>query len=455
MIFEHVLISRLGFAVTASYHIIFPSLIIGLAFFLSALEIAWFRTGREIYRRHYRFWLKFFVTAFVVGVVTGVGLSFQLDTHFGNFYRTTIDVLVPIRRVELINTIVLEAGALGIMLWGWNRVGKRLHLAATLMMNVGVVIAGVCILARNSWMQTPDGYLLENGHLVLDNWLAAVISPSFPYRFLHMITAALLSTGFFVLGVSAWYLFKKRHVEFARLSLRVSVLTIAILAPAQLVIGHMHGLNSKEHQPMKVAAMEGLWETSKGAPLVLFGVPDQERQTNHWALEVPKLGSLVLTHQLDSTVKGLEEFPSEDWPKISIVFFSFRIMVGLGLLMIVVGTLGCVLLLRQRAYNSRWFLRICLIMTPSGLIATIAGWMVTEVGRQPWTIYGLVRTSDVVRDITAAEVLHSLMLMGFVYGMTCVAVVYIVRRTLSRGPETAGSDTRGEALSAALPHRLS
>ncbi len=453
--FDHVLISRLGFAVTASYHIIFPSLIIGLAFFLSALEIAWYRTGKEIYRTHYQFWLKFFVVAFVVGVVTGVGLSFQLDTHFGNFYRTTIDVLVPIRQVELINTIVLEAGALGIMLWGWNRVGKRLHLAATLMMNLGVVIAGVCILARNSWMQTPAGYLLENGQLILDNWLAAVISPSFPYRFLHMITAALLSTSFFVLGVSAWYLLKERHREFARLSLRVSVLTIAILAPMQMVIGHMHGLNSKEHQPMKVAAMEGLWETSKGAPLVLFGVPDQERQTNHWALEVPKLGSLVLTHELDSTVKGLEEFPSEDWPNVSIVFYSFRIMVGLGLLMIAVGTLGFVLLVRQRAYSSPWFLRICWLMTPSGLIATIAGWMVTEVGRQPWTIYGLVRTADVVRDITAAEVLHSLLLMGIVYTITSIAIVYLLRRFLRSGPLATGSGVGDESLSDALPHRVS
>ena len=451
--FDHVLISRLGFAVTASYHIIFPSLIIGLAFFLSALEIAWYRTGKEIYRTHYQFWLKFFIVAFVVGVVTGVGLSFQLDTHFGNFYRTTIDVLVPIRHLELINTIVLEAGALGIMLWGWNRVGKRLHLAATLMMNVGVVIAGVCILARNSWMQTPDGYLLENGQLILKDWLAAVVSPSFPYRFLHMITAALLSTGFFVLGISAWYLLKERHRKFARLSLRVAVLTIAVLAPMQLVIGHMHGLNSKEHQPMKVAAMEGLWKTREGAPLILFGLPDQERQTNHWALEVPKLGSLVLTHQLDGKVKGLEEFPSEDWPKISIVFFSFRIMVGLGLLMIGVGTLGFVLLLRQRAHSSRWFLRICWIMTPSGLIATIAGWIVTEVGRQPWTIYGLVRTADVVRDITAAEVQHSLMLMGIVYTTTCFAIVYVLRRILGCGPVAAGSDLRGTSTADALPHR--
>ncbi len=430
-------------------------MIIGLAFFLSALEIAWYRTGKEIYRTHYQFWLKFFVVAFVVGVVTGVGLSFQLDTHFGNFYRTTIDVLVPIRQVELINTIVLEAGALGIMLWGWNRVGKRLHLAATLMMNLGVVIAGVCILARNSWMQTPAGYLLENGQLILDDWLAAVISPSFPYRFLHMITAALLSTSFFVLGVSAWYLLKERHREFARLSLRVSVLTIAILAPMQMVIGHMHGLNSKEHQPMKVAAMEGLWETSEGAPLVLFGVPDQERQTNRWALQIPKLGSLVLTHELDSTVKGLEEFPSEDWPNVSIVFYSFRIMVGLGLLMIAVGTLGFVLLLRQRAYSNPWFLRICWLMTPSGLIATIAGWMVTEVGRQPWTIYGLVRTADVVRDITAAEVLHSLLLMGIVYTITCIAIVYLLRRFLRSGPVATGSGVGDESLSDALPHRVS
>lgn len=455
MDFDHVLISRLGFAMTASYHILFPSLIIGLAFFLSALEIAWLRTGKQIYRTHYQFWLKFFITAFVVGVITGVGLSFQLDTHFGNFYRKTIDVLVPIRRLELFNTIVLEAGALGIMLWGWNRVGNRLHLAATLMMNVGVVVAGVCILARNSWIQTPDGYLLENGQLVLENWLSAVISPSFPFRFLHMITAALLSTSFFVLGISAWYLLKQRHWEFARLSFRVSVLVIAILAPSQFLIGHMHGLNTKEHQPMKVAAMEGLWKTTEGAPLVLFGLPDQERRTNRFALQIPKLGSLVLTHETDSTIQGLDAFPSEDWPPVPIVFFGFRIMVGLGLLMIAVGTLGSLLLWKKRADGDRLFLRICWLMTPSGFVATIAGWMVTEVGRQPWAIYGLVRTSDMVKDIPVSQALHSLMLMGIVYGSTCVVVAYILWRVIGEGPVAAGSDIQGDTPSSALPQSMS
>ena len=454
MEFDHVLVSRLGFAITASYHILFPSLIIGLAFFLSGLEIAWLRTGKSIYRAHYRFWLKFFITAFVVGVITGVGLSFQLDTHFGNFYRKTLDVLVPIRRLELFNTIVLEAGALGIMLWGWNRVGNRLHLAATLMMNVGVVIAGICILARNSWMQTPDGYLLENGQLVLQDWFSAVISPFFPFRFLHMITAALLSTSFFVLGISAWYLLKQRHWEFARLSFRVAVLTIAVLAPWQFLVGHMHGVNTKEHQPMKVAAMEGLWETTQGAPLVLFGLPDQEQRNTRFAVQIPKLGSLVLTHQTDSTIQGLEEFPSEDWPKVSIVFFAFRIMVGLGLLMIAVGAIGSILLWKRRAYGDRRFLRLCWLMTPSGFVATIAGWMVTEVGRQPWAIYGLVRTSDLVKDIPVSQALHSLMLMGIVYGSTCLAVAYVLWRVIGQGPVAGGPDAPGKAPSGALPHSV-
>ena len=283
--------------------------------------------------------------------------------------------------------------------------------------------------------------------MLLTDWLSAVISPSFPYRFAHMITAALLSTSFFVLGISAWYLLGRRHLEFARLSLRAAVLTIAILAPLQFLIGHAHGLNTKAHQPMKVAAMEGLWETTEGAPLVLFGLPDRENRTNRLALQLPNMGSLVLTHALDSEITGLDAFPREDWPNVPIVFFGFRIMVGLGMLMIAVGAFGFVLLRKGRAHRDRLFLRLCWLMTPSGFVATIAGWMVTEVGRQPWTIYGLVRTADVVKDISVAQALHSLTLMAVVYTTTCVAVAYVLWKLIGQGPDSASEhDLGSEAI---------
>lgn len=433
---DHVLLSRLGFALTASYHIIFPCLIIGLAFFLAALEIMWLRTGRLLYRIHYDYWLNVFATAFVIAIITGVGLSFQLDTHFGNFYRKTLDILLPIRHLELVNTIVLEAGSLGIMLWGWNRVGNRLHLSATLLMTVGVVIAGVCIIARNSWMQTPDGHALEAGQLVLRDWMAAIITPSFPYRFFHMMVAAFLSTACFVLGISAWFLIKRRHREFAQLSLKASLVTLAILGCLQPIIGHLHGLNTKEYQPAKIAAIEGLWESQSGAPLVLFALPDQEQEKNRWSLEIPKLSSLVLTHDLNGPIKGIKETDKRDRPNVPIVFFSFRIMVGLGLVIVLVGVFGCLMLYNGRLYRSKLFLVGCVSMMPIGFLATIAGWIVSEVGRQPWVIYGIVRTSDMVRPLSAAAVEHSLLLMGGVYAITLVAFSYLIGRFIKRGPSS-------------------
>ncbi|MVF14976.1 cytochrome ubiquinol oxidase subunit I [Ketobacter sp. MCCC 1A13808] len=432
---DYILISRLGFAFTASYHIIFPSLIVGLAFYLTALEALWLKTGQENYRLQYLFWLKPFTAAFFVAVITGVGLSFQLDTHFGQFYYKTIDILAPIRHFELINAIVLEAGSLGVMWWGWKRVGKKLHFAATLMMSLGIIISFVCIIARNSWMQTPDGYELVAGQLVLTDWFAAIINPSFPYRFTHMLLAGLMSTACFVLGLSAWFLIKQQQINFARFNLHVALTAIVILAPLQIFIGDLHGLNTRENQPMKIAAIEGLWKTTDGAPLVLFGIPDKEKAENKNAIEIPKLASLILTHKTDGEVKGMNAFPKQNWPNVALIFYSFRIMVALGFWIVLIGFIGCYLRYKNKLNNNKIFLRIAIFTIPAGFIATIAGWLVAEAGRQPWVIYEIIKTKDILLPISRTEAIHSLLLMGIIYGLTLIGFLYAMFRILTKNPE--------------------
>jgi cytochrome d ubiquinol oxidase subunit I len=433
---DFVLLSRIGFALTASYHIIFPCLIVGLIFYLTTMEALWLKTGNETYRIQYLFWLKPFTVAFLVAVITGVGLSFQLDTHFGNFYRTTVDILVPLRHIELLNAVFLEAGALGIMLLGMKRVGPKLHFTATLMMNLGILISFICIIARNSWMQTPDGYGMINGELVLTDWFSAIINPSFPYRFMHMLVAALVSTACFILGISAWFLLKQRHVSFARFNLRNAVFTIALLAPLQFIIGDLHGLNTKEYQPLKIAAIEGLWETTKGAPLVLFGIPNSEKEVNHASVEIPKLGSLILTHASDGEIIGLKDYAKKDRPNITVIFYSFRIMVGVGLWLTLLGLVGAFLAYKKKLLNNVLFLRFSVLSLPFGFIATISGWIVAEAGRQPWVVYEIIRTVDVLLNITHQQAIHSLTLLGIVYGMTCLGFIYALWRILKQGPDT-------------------
>lgn len=433
--FDPVLLARLQFGVTASFHIIFPCLIIGLAFYLAMVEALWLKTKRETYRVQYRFWVKPFTVACVIGMISGLVLSFQLDTVFEDFYYKTAEILVPIRRVELANAVLLEAGALGVMRWGWQRVGNRLHFLATLMMVVGVLISGVCILARNSWMQTPDGFVFVDGNFALSDWLDAIISPSFPYRFAHMLGAAFVSTAFFILGISAWFLLKRRHVAFAQYSLRVSLLAIVVLAPMQLLSGDLHGLNTAEHQPVKLAAIEGLWDTTAGAPLVLFGLPDNAAERNHHAVEIPRLASLIITHDTNGVIRGLKEVPKDERPNVPLVFFSFRVMVAVGLLMLVVGIVGWMLMRKQRLYQNRRFLRVCCLMTPSGLIATIAGWCVSEAGRQPWVVSGLLRTAEVTTPLRESSAGDFLGFVGTAYIVLFLVFVSTLRRFVRNGPD--------------------
>jgi len=434
---DSVLLSRLQFGATASFHIIFPSLIIGLALYLAAMELCWLRSGDARYRAQYQFWLRPFAAVFVLGALTGVVLSYQLDTVFGGLYRMTRPVLVPVRNAEFLSTMLIGVGCFGVMVGGWRRAGAALHCAATLLLAAGVLVSTMCILVRNSWMQTPVGAVLVDGQLrptggVLD----MLLSPSLPYRFVHVVGGACLSTAFFILGIAAWYLLRRRHLAFAEHSFRLAMGVVCVAAPLQILSGDLHGLNTLRYQPVKIAAIEGLWDSRRAAPMVLAAVPQPERERNAHALEIPALASLILTHQRDGRLAGLKAFPPDQRPNVPLVFYSFRVMVGCGLLMLLPPLLWLGVL-RRRLPHSPWFLRGCCAMLPSGLISTIAGWCVTEEGRQPWAIFGLVRTMDIVEPAGAAHTGHLIVMLGLAYAAIAALCLVLLARMVRRGPRAA------------------
>ena len=330
---DALLLSRIQFAFTVSFHIVFPAMTIGLAAFLVVLEGAWLRTGEAVYFTLYRFWSKLFALAFGIGVVTGLVLSYEFGTNWSRFSAAAGNVIGPLMGYEVLTAFFLEAGFLGIMLFGLERVGRRLHFLATCMVSLGTLISMTWILSANSWMHTPAGYEIVDGTFHVTDWWAVILNPSFPYRLAHMATAAFLSAAMGVAGVSAWYLLKGRHQAFAQKGFSLAMWMVAVAAPAQVVIGDLHGLNTIHHQPMKVAAMEGHWETTRGMHMLLFAIPDQAAATNHYEIGIPRLGSLILTHEWDGEVKGLNEVPPEDRPPVAIVFYAFRVMVGIGMLL--------------------------------------------------------------------------------------------------------------------------
>jgi cytochrome d ubiquinol oxidase subunit I len=434
---DPVLLARIQFAFTVSFHIIFPAFTIGLASYLAVLEGLWLATGREVYLQTYRFWLSIFAVAFAMGVVSGIVMSYQFGTNWGPFAEMTAPVLGPLLAYEVLTAFFLEAGFLGVMLFGLNRVGPRLHFAATLLVAVGTLISAFWILSANSWMQTPAAYVLEGGRYVPESWMGVIFNPSFPYRFVHMVLAAYLTTAFVVGAVGAWHLLRNRANPAARVMLGMAILMAAVVAPVQLFVGDLHGLNTQEHQPAKVAAMEGHFESQAGAPLILFGLPDMEAGETRAAIGIPKLGSLILKHDPDGVVTGLDAFPREDWPNVPVVFWSFRIMVGIGVLMILYGLAGAVQYFRKRLFDSAWFHRWAVLMGPLGFVAVLAGWFVTEVGRQPYLVYGLMRTADFASPIGAPGVAGSLLAFVLVYGTVFAAGTFYILRLMRRTPEDA------------------
>ena len=431
------LLSRLQFAFTIGFHILFPTLTIGLALFLVVLEAQWLFRRDELAYRLLRFWGGIFALAFGVGVVSGLVLSYQLGTNWSRFSTFSGNLLGPIISYEVLTAFFLEAGFLGIMLFGWHRVSAQVHFFATCMVALGTVISAFWILSGNSWMQTPAGFAIEAGRVVATDWWAAVFNPSFPYRFAHMVMASLLTTSFVVAGVAAWYLLRGVHEEFAPRAFSLALWMALGAAPAQVVIGDLHGLNTLHHQPMKIAAMEALWETEAPAPFVVFAIPDEAGERNRAELSIPRLGSLILTHSLDGEVKGLKEVPPQDRPPVGIVFFAFRLMVGLGFLFVAVAALGLWLRWSGGLYRRRWFLRLCVAVSPLGFVALLAGWTVTEVGRQPWVVYGLQRTADGVSLLPASSVATTLALFLVAYSVLLAAFLIFFFRMVRNGPDYA------------------
>jgi cytochrome d ubiquinol oxidase subunit I len=435
---DPVLLARFQFAFTVAFHILFPAFTIGLASWLVVLEWRWLKTGKQVFADVYRQWVKIFAVTFGMGVVSGVVLSFQFGTNWSVFSDVGGNVLGPLLGYEVLTAFFLEASFLGVMLFGWNRVSPKMHFAATIIVAVGTLISAFWILSANSWMHTPQGIRIgEDGLLYPTSWLQIIFNPSFPYRFIHMITAAYLTTAFTVAGIGAYYLVRKRFVPQARVMFGMSMIMAIFVAPMQLLFGDLHGLNTFEYQPAKVAAMEGLWDTQRGAPLVLFGWPDQNEETTKFAIEIPKLSSLILTHEFDGEVRGLKEWPENERPPVALVFWSFRIMVGLGMLMIATGVIAIVLYFRKRLFDTRWFQYWCMALTPAGFIAVLAGWIVTEVGRQPWIVQGLMRTDQAVSPVVGTSIAISLVAFVIVYLFVFGAGTYYLLKLIGKGPEAA------------------
>lgn len=433
---DPLLLARIQFAFTISFHIVFPAFTIGLASWLAVVEGLWLKTRKPVYQELYKFWIKIFAVCFGMGVVSGVVMSYQFGTNWSVFSDRTGNVIGPLLGYEVLTAFFLESSFLGIMLFGWNRVSEKMHFASTIIVAVGTCVSAFWILSANSWMQTPQGFSVgDDGILYPENWIAIVFNPSFPYRLAHMLTAAYLTTCFVIGGIGAWYLFRKRHVEHARIMLTMAVFFAAVFAPLQIFIGDLHGLNTLKHQPAKVAAMEGIWDTEKGAALRLFGWPDEEAEVTKYSIEIPKMASVILTHDPDGEIKGLKEWAREDRPPVAIVFWSFRVMVGIGIMMMLTAFLGVFLFWRKRLYDSKCFHYLAMGMMPMGFVAVLAGWFVTEVGRQPWTVYGVLRTQQSVSPVLPEYIAISLMIFIVAYIFIFGMGTYYILKLIRKGPQ--------------------
>jgi cytochrome d ubiquinol oxidase subunit I len=435
---DALLLARAQFAFTLSFHFIFPALSIGLASYLMVLEGLWLKTGQGVYANLYRYWLKIFAVTFAMGVVSGIVMSYQFGTNWSVFSDKAGPVIGPLMAYEVLTAFFLEAGFLGVMLFGINKVGPRLHFAATCMVALGTLISAFWILSANSWMQTPQGHeLAANGQFVPgESWLAIIFNPSFPYRLVHTVTAAFLTTAFVVGGVGGWHLLRDRANPGARRMFSMAMWMAALVAPAQIFFGDEHGLNTLEHQPVKIMAMEGHYDSHPhGAPLILLGIPNAREKRIDYALEIPKASSLILKHDWNAPLAGLDTVPDENEPPVGVVFWSFRIMVGIGFAMLGIGLWSLLARLRGRLYDWRWLHRAAVLMAPSGFVAVIAGWATTEVGRQPWTVYGLLRTAQSVAPLDAPAVAASLIAFIVVYFFAFGTGTLYIFKLMARPPE--------------------
>lgn len=441
-------LARIQFGFTISFHIVFPAISIGLASYLLVLEARWLMTRQAVFLDLYHFWVKIFALCFGMGVVSGLVMAYQFGTNWAGFSAFAGSVTGPLLAYEVLTAFFLEAGFLGVMLFGWSRVGPAIHFAATFMVAIGTLISATWILASNSWMHTPQGIEIINGRVIPVDWIAIIFNPSFPYRLIHMVLAAYLATALIVVSAAAWQILKGNSNIGIRKMLSMGMWMVLIVSPLQAIVGDFHGLNTLKYQPAKIAAIEGHWENvpGKASPLVLFGWPDMVEEKNHFEVAIPDLGSLILRHSWTEQIPALKDFSTADRPNSTIVFWTFRVMVGLGLLMILLSLFSLWARWQKNLYDNKFFLRFALFMGPTGIVAMLAGWYTTEIGRQPWIVYGLMRTADAVTKHSVTELSISLTLFIVIYlTIFGTGVIYLLR-LLRIGPKPNES-LQGDAFS--------
>jgi cytochrome d ubiquinol oxidase subunit I len=435
-----VLLSRIQFGLTTAFHIVFPTLTIGLALYLVIVEWLWLRTQNTLYYRMYRFWVRIFAIHFAVGVVSGITLEFEFGTNFARFSQAVSNVFAPLMAYEGMTAFFLEAGFLGIMLFGWKKVSPAVHFISTCLVALGASLSAFWIMAANAWMQTPAGYELVNGRFRVTRFVDAIFNPAFPTHLMHMLLASYETAAFAVAGICAWFLLKNRNDIFYRRSLSLALVMAAVIAPLQVVVGDFKGQNVAKHQPAKLAAMESHWNTNTqgGAAFVAFALPDMAAEKNRFEVTIPGMLSLLTTHSLNGKVLGLKEFPASDRPNAAVTFWSFRIMVGIGFLFMAVMIWAGYLTVRKRLFDTPLFYKTLVAVQPLGFVATIIGWITAELGRQPWTVYGLMRTKDSVSPIAAGNVIWSLSMFMIFFAVLGGSYFYFTLKTLHRGPDLSG-----------------
>lgn len=428
MAIDLAILSRIQFAFTIGFHIIWPTITIGLGLFLLTIETLWLKTGQSIYKEIYQFWVKIFALAFGMGVVTGIPLAYQFGTNFSGLSEAAGTVIGPLMSVEVMTAFFLEAAFIGVMLFGWQRVPAWVHYLATVFVVIGTHNSAFWIIVTNSWMQTPSGVEYTGGMFSVMDWSSVIFNPSLPYRLTHSLLSSYISAGLIILGISAWYCRHQKFQQTAKKSISVAIVALCILTPLQIFMGDLHGLQVKATQPVKVAAMEGLWQTARDVPLILFAVPDPETEKNHYTLSIPKLTSFILTHHWDGEVQGLKDWPKEERPPVATVFYAFRIMVGLGFWFLLLAYLG--LWMKQ----SSLYLQLCILSTPLGIVATICGWVVAEVGRQPYVVYGFLKTKEALSPVIPEAVMSSLIGFIITYSLMLFAFLFYCHHLIKKGP---------------------
>ena len=443
---DALLLSRVQFAWVIAFHILLPAFTVGLACYIATLEVRWWIGKDDTVRRLSAYWIRIFAISFGMGVVSGIVMPFQFGTNWSRFSDSASTVIGSLLAYEVVTAFFLEAAFLGVLLFGRKLVPQWAHVLSAVMVALGTLMSSFWILAVNSWMHTPRGFEVVDGRYMPTSMFEIIFTPSFPYRLTHTVIAFVVTTAFVILGVGAHYLRHNRFPAESRIMVRMSLAFLGIMVPMQILVGDLHGLNTLQHQPAKVAAMEGLWETGRGVAASLFAIPDEQAEKNHFEIAIPKLASLYLTHDIDGEVKGLKEWPREDRPPVAVVYFAFRIMVGIGMLMLVTVYIGLFLWKKGSLFSSPRYLRFCTLVAPAGFIAVLAGWTTTEVGRQPWVIYGLMRTSEAVTpSLTTLDVAISLGTYVVSYLFIFGAGFILLRRLVRIGPPVGSEDEAHEA----------